>query len=330
MDNQGIPVIDVSAAVDAAAGEPALREVAEAVRRASVSVGFFYITGHGVAPSLVADVFEANRRFHALPLAEKEKLRQNRWHRGWMGFGDSKLDSSERFAAARRPNRMESFMLRHEVAPDHPDVAAGRPLQGPNQWPADPWTAAAIRSYDAAVRALALRLLPALSIAIGEAPEVLPREFAPPSTALRLIHYPPSPPDRPDDLFGSHPHTDYGFLTILAQDDVGGLQVQSLQGEWIDAPSVPGTFVCNIGDAFSRWTNDVFRSTPHRVINPSIERDRYSVAYFFDPNLDAVVSCLPQFSRDRPAQWPAVRFGDYYAGRLDANFARYDGAKRVT
>lgn len=321
--NQRIPVIDVGA-LRGTPGAGALRRIADEVRYAAGRAGFFAIVNHGVPAQAVDDVFEANRRFHALPQAEKDALRTNRWHRGYMGFGDATLKSSARFAAARRPNRMESFFVRHEVAPDHPDVLAGKPLQGPNQWPRDPWLKQAIQRYDAAIADLGLRLLPALSVAVGEAAGFLGRYFAPPSTGLRLIHYPPSPEARPEDLFGSHPHTDYGFLTILAQDDVGGLEVQGEGGAWLPVPVVPGAFVCNIGDIFARWTNDAFHSTPHRVINPSSLRDRYSVAYFFDPDLDATIACLPGYCRDTPARHAPVRFADYYTSRLDANYVRYD------
>ena len=326
--NGGIPAIDVGRLV-CGAGRRELDPVARAIGEASRTAGFFTLVNHGVPAQQIDDVFIANRRFHAWPQQRKDALRQNRWHRGYMGFGDSRLVSSAQFAPARRPNRMESLMFRHEVAPDHPDVLAGKPLQGPNQWPDDPWIATAIRRYEEAIADLAMRLLPALSVAVGESPDELTRFFAPASTALRLIHYPPSPPDRPEDLFGSHPHTDFGFLTILAQDDVGGLEIQRSDGTWFAAPCVPGDFVVNIGDAFARWTNDVFRSTPHRVINPSAQRDRYSVAYFFDPNLDVTVRCFEQFCRDRPARYDPVRFGDYYAARLDANFARYDGSATI-
>ncbi len=314
-----IPVIDLAGA-NASPGA-----LAEAIRAAVTDAGFFYVANHGVGADLVADVFEANRRFHAWPVERKSLLRQNRWHRGYMGFGDTKLSSSASFAPARRANRMESLMVRHELPPDHPDVLAGRPLQGPNQWPDDPGIVAAIQRYDAAVVDLAHRLLPALSVATGEAPGFFAASFRPASTALRLIHYPPSPADRPEDLYGSHPHTDYGFLTILAQDEVGGLEVQATDGGWIPAPPLPGTFVINIGDAFARWTNDAFRSTPHRVINRSNERDRYSVAMFFDPDLDARIECRPQHCLGRPAKYEPVRYGDYYCARLDANYARYDG-----
>lgn len=323
-----IPTVDLGALRDGC-GVADQEAVAAEVRAACESAGFFAVVNHGVPAALVEDVFEANRRFHAQPQEEKDALRQNRWHRGYMGFGDTRLQSSARFAAARRANLMESFMLRHEVDPAHPDVLAGKPLQGPNQWPQDPWVTNAIRRYDAAIVALGMRLLPALSIAVGEAPGYLSRFFAPPSTALRLIHYPPTPAGRPDDLYGSHPHTDYGFLTLLAQDDVGGLEVEGRDGGWFGVPVIPGAFVCNIGDAFARWTNDAFRSTPHRVINASAQRDRYSVACFFDPNLDATVACLPRYARAAPAKYPPVRFGDYYAARLDANYARYDGAEKV-
>ncbi|MSQ54549.1 MAG: isopenicillin N synthase family oxygenase [Betaproteobacteria bacterium] len=319
-----IPTLDIGI-LGASGPAGALELLAQGIRDASESAGFFYVVNHGVPAHVVEDAFAANRRFHAWPQERKDALRQNRWHRGYMGYGDAKLASSARFAAAQRPNRMESFILRHEVAPEHPDALAGKPLQGPNQWPDDPWIAGALRRYDAALSDLGMRLLPALSVAAGEAPGFFAPFFRPPATALRLIHYPPSPPDRPEDLYGSHPHTDYGFLTVLAQDDVGGLEVQAHDGRWIPAPSVADTFVINIGDAFGRWTNDAFRSTPHRVINPSQERDRYSVAYFFDPNLDARIECLERFRRDAPAKYAPVRFGEYFAGRLDANYARYEG-----
>ena len=318
-----LPVIDLGALPEAAGASPPVA-LASAIREAAIQAGFFYVANHGVPQALVAEVFEANRRFHAWPPERKARLRQNRWHRGYMGFGDTKLASSANFAPARRPNRMESLMVRHELPPDHPDVLAGRPLQGPNQWPDDPWIAEAIRRYDAAITGLGQRLLPLLSLAAGEAPDFFPAFFRPASTALRLIHYPPSPPDRPEDLFGSHPHTDYGFLTLLAQDEVGGLEVQGFDGQWIPAPPRDGTFVVNIGDAFARWTNDAFRSTPHRVINASAERDRYSVAMFFDPSLDAEIAPRPQHCRERPARYAPVRYGDYYTARLDANYARYD------
>src|SRR5262249_4389574 len=178
-----------------------------------------------------------------------------------------------------------------------------------------------VRSYDDAVRDVGLRLLEVFSIAVGEGRDYFTRRFSPPTTALRLIHYPPAPEQRPEDLYGIHPHTDYGFLTILAQDDTGGLQIQGRHGTWLAAAAIPGTFVVNIGDALARWTNDQFNSTPHRVINPSTTRSRYSIGYFFDPSLRTEVSCLANFIRQTmPAKYPAIRYADYFGMRLDANY----------
>ena len=144
--------------------------------------------------------------------------------------------------------------------------------------------------------------------------------MSPPATALRLIHYPPSPKTAPEDLFGIHPHTDCGFLTIPAQDDVGGLQVRTVAGDWIDVPYRPECFVLNIGDILARWTSGRFNSTPHRVINKSDQRSRYSIGMFFDPNLETVVEPLPQFAESGAAVAEPIRYGDYFAMRLDANY----------
>ena len=155
-----------------------------------------------------------------------------------------------------------------------------------------------LERYDAAVRELGHRMLRVFSVAVGETPTFFDRFFAPASTALRLIHYPPAPAVRPEDLYGIHPHTDYGFLTLLAQDDVGGLEVRRPDGTWIQARPIPGTFILNAGDILARWTSDRFNSTPHRVVNASANRDRYSIAMFFDPNIDALVEGLPRFTSE--------------------------------
>lgn len=313
-----IPTIDLGELV-ADPGPAAWERVAAQIHESCTSVGFFYAVGHGIAAQVIDDCFEANRRFHARPVEEKLALKQNQWHRGYQAMGSSTLKSQARFAAARSPNQMESFFVRHEVDPGHPDYER-RPLQGPNRWPDDPWFVATVRRYDTATRELGMKLLPAFSVAVGEAPDFFTRRFTPPSTALRLIHYPPTPVVPDEELFGIHPHTDYGFLTILAQDDVGGLQVRRVDGSWIDAPYVPASFVMNIGDGLARWTNDRFNSTPHRVINRSAGRDRYSIGMFFDPSLDTVIETLPHLAGTQPGKYPPIRYGDYFAMRLDANY----------
>ncbi len=313
-----IPIIDVSQLIQNPGPAP-YEAVAKEIYNACTTVGFFYLTGHGIAPELIADIFEANRRFHAKPLEEKLKIKQNRWHRGYQAFASSTLKSSARFEAAKHPNQLESFFMRHEVDPSDTDYER-RSLQGPNQWPDDEWFVDVVRRYNDAAQDLGFKLLPAMSVAVGEDSNYFTKLFTPATTTLRLIHYPPAPAARPEDLFGIHPHTDYGFLTILAQDSVGGLQVQRLDGSWIDAPYIENSFICNIGDVFARWTNDGFNSTPHRVINKSGNRDRYSVPMFFDPNLDTVIETLPKFAHLQHGKYEPIKFGDYFTLRLDTNY----------
>jgi isopenicillin N synthase-like dioxygenase len=140
---------------------------------------------------------------------------------------------------------------------------------------------------------------------------------ASPTTFLRLLHYPPHAVDAPEDAFGSAPHTDYGFITILVQDNQGGLEVRRKDGTWLAAPPIEGTWVVNVADMLARWTNGRWQSTPHRVKNLS-GGDRYSCPYFFDMSMDSIVEVLPTCGT---AQHPAVRYGDYLMERLDKNYA---------
>jgi isopenicillin N synthase-like dioxygenase len=320
-----LPIVDVGG-LWREASDAELSALGKQVFDACRSTGFFYIVNHGVPRDLVAQAFAANRRFHALPLEEKLGIKLNRWHRGYQALGGSTLVSSARFAPARHPNQLESFFLRHEVDPVDASFMV-RPLQGPNQWPDDAAFRDSVSRYDWTMRDTGMRLLKVFSTAIGERPDFFAERFAPPTTALRLIHYPPAPVDRPDDLYGAHPHTDYGFLTILAQDDIGGLEVRRPDGGWMPVPFMPDSFIVNIGDILARWTNDGFNSTPHRVINRSPDKGRYSIGYFFDPSLDAEISTLPRFRESAPSEkYEPVRYADYFNGRLDANYQDRVGA----
>ena len=288
--------------------------LARQLDQAFSQIGFCYFKGIGVDSALVDGVFDASRRFHAQPRAAKEAIAMNRFHRGYMAPKTSLIETSS-VARVTRPNDSESFMLMHEVGPDDP--RHGRPLDGPNLWPDLANFRAPVEAYEQAMHAFCLRLLPAMAMALG-----LPRDwFAPhfhqPTTFLRLLHYPPQAPDAPDDAFGSAPHTDYGFVTVLAQDRQGGLEVRRRDGTWLAAPPIPGTWVVNVADMLSRWTNGRWQSTPHRVKNLS-GGDRYSCPYFFDMAMDSLVEGVPTCG---PAAHPPVRYGDYLMERLDKNYA---------
>jgi isopenicillin N synthase-like dioxygenase len=306
MSGQTLPIIDFAAADD--------ETLARQLDRAFTDIGFCYFKGIGVDRAVVDGVFEASRRFHAMPRAAKDVIAMNRFHRGYMAPKTSIIQTSS-VARVTKPNDSESFMLMHEVPETDPRY--GRPLDGPNLWPDLPGFRGAVEAYEKAMHAFCLRLLPPLAVALG-----LPRDwFAPhfrqPTTFLRLLHYPPHAADAPEDAFGSAPHTDYGFITILVQDRQGGLEVRRRDGTWLAAPPIAGTWVVNVADMLSRWTNGRWQSTPHRVKNLS-GADRYSCPYFFDMSMDSIVEGLPSCGTPRH---PAVRYGDYLIERLDKNYA---------
>jgi len=304
-----LPIIDFAAASDDA--------LARQLDEAFSQIGFCYFKGIGVDPAVVDGVFDASRRFHAQPRVAKEAIAMNRFHRGYMAPRSSLIETSS-VARVTRPNDSESFMLMHEVAPDDP--RHGRPLDGPNLWPDLADFRAPVEAYERAMHGFCLRLLPALALALGLPGDWFAPHFRQPTTFLRLLHYPPQAPDAPDDAFGSAPHTDYGFITILAQDRQGGLEVRRRDGTWLAAPPIAGTWVVNVADMLSRWTNGRWQSTPHRVKNLS-GGDRYSCPYFFDMSMDSIVEVLPTcHDADAPPRFAPVRYGDYLIERLDRNY----------
>jgi isopenicillin N synthase-like dioxygenase len=315
---QTIPLIDVGALRDP--GDPAAGRAAEELCRAYETLGFAYVVGHGVPADLIARAFAASAEFHASPIERKQSIAINKFHRGYMALATSTVVTST-VAQNRKPNLSESLMVMHALAPDDPDLLDGKPLQGPNQWPEWlPGFRPVVEEYIRALESVARRLLGAFTLGLGLEPDYLTPLFAKPTTFLRLLHYPPHPPDAPDGQFGSAPHTDYGCMTILAQDGSGGLQVRSRAGAWIDAVPIEGSFVLNLGDLMPRWSNDRFVSTPHRVVNRS-GGDRYSLPYFFDPSMDAAIECLPGCSGPgNPPRYDKMRYGDYLMERLDKNY----------
>lgn len=301
-----LPILDISR-------DPA--GVARALNTACEDVGFFYITNHGVAAELLRLVFMQSARFHAQPLAQKERLAINAFHRGYIGA------SSYRLNEGLKPNLSESLVMMHELAPDDPELVAAKPLQGPNQWPDLPEFRDTMLAYAAAMEELGRRLFVLFAKALDLPDDYFARSFDKPTTFLRLLHYPPQPEASSENQFGSAPHTDYGAITMLAQDDTGGLHVRHRSGDWIAATPIPGAFVVNVGDVMARWTNDRYVSTEHRVLNTG-GGHRYSVPFFFDPNMDVTIDCLATCkSANAASKYPPVRYGDYLLSRLDAHYA---------
>jgi isopenicillin N synthase-like dioxygenase len=314
---RAIPVIDVAPALAGGAG---LERVAAQVREASERVGFFYVKGHGVPPAVVDEAFAASREFHALPLAEKLALRLDQNNIGYLPVNES-MQRASTVHRATRPNFNESFFISHDRGPAHPDVVAGTPLRGRNRWPAGhaAMRAAMVRYFEVMV-ALGERTLPILDRAL----DMPAGSFAPffageAHVTLRFLHYPPQEVDDPEQ-FGQGPHTDNSFITFLAREDTPGLAVRLPSGEWLAPPLLEGTFLVNLGNIMKRWSNDRFRSTPHGVVNDS-GRDRYSIAFFYSPNVGARIEVLPScVSADAPPRYEPAVYGDLVRAFYRANY----------
>lgn len=310
-----IPIIDVSGLDD---GSPeALARVAGDIGAAARGIGFFALTGHGLAEARLAAIFAASRALFALPLAEKEALAIERAgnNRGWVRLGGESLDPG------RPADLKEAFNIGLELPADDPEILSGRPFRGPNVWPAVPGFRETVLDYFGAVWRLGRALHQAVAVDLGLPHGFFEDKLDRPLATLRLLRYPPAPADAPAGAFGAGEHTDYGNLTLLLTDDAGGLEVRTRQGDWIAPPTVPGALIVNIGDCLMRWTNDVYVSTPHRVVHRA-PRERLSVAFFLDPNPDAVVAALPGCTGPgHPARYPPVTGADYLSQRLDATYA---------
>ena len=281
-----LPVIDV-APLRAAQPAPGLvGEVARQIEAACREHGFFYVTGHGVAPDLQDRLASACTAFFALPAQEKAEIAMARggpaW-RGWFPVG-AELTSG-------RPDLKEGLYFGTELPGDDPRVRAGLPLHGRNLFPRQvPELRAAVLGYLDALTALGQAVLRGVALSLGLDAEYFAHGYtADPTVLFRVFRYPAEPAADPG--WGVGEHTDYGLLTLLAQDDAGGLQVRTPAG-WIDAPPLAGTFVANIGDMLDRLTGGWYRSTPHRVRNAS-GRDRLSYPFFLDPGFDAEIPPLP-------------------------------------
>jgi isopenicillin N synthase-like dioxygenase len=341
VDDPALPVIDVAPLVGAVLGPPvgaaapvtaarassAALAVAEQIQAACREHGFFYVTGHGVPSALLDELTEASAEFFALPAADKMEIAMERGGRAWRGYFPvgGELTSGQ-------PDLKEGLYFGVELPDDDPRVKAGLPLHGRNLFPRQvPRLRELVLSYLDALTGVGQTVLVGVALSLGlDAGYFAGGYTADPTVLFRIFSYPPSPADSPG--WGVGEHTDYGLLTLLAQDDSGGLQVAAPQG-WIDAPPVPGTFVCNIGDMLDRLTGGWYRSTPHRVRNTS-GRTRLSFPFFLDPGFADEVPPLPgrATAADGARRWDGQdlraftgTYGDYLLGKVSKVFPQLRG-----
>ena len=314
-----LPIIDLGPYRQGEDG--ALAALAAEIEDACTRTGFFYISNHGVPDDLIADAFVQSKRFHGLPLALKQSLALDQNNIGYMAMNTS-MQSHSTVHKATTPNQNESFFVTHDRGPDHPDVIAKRPLRGHNHWPDEavlPGFRAGVMAYFGALHELGQALVPAFAQALGMPADYLDEDFADENNAtLRMLHYPPT--EQVDNNFGTAPHTDNSFMTILARKEVPGLAIRLPSGEWLPPPLVPGTFLVNIGNMIRRMSNDRFLSTPHGVIVDG-EAARYSIAYFHSPNPYATIRVLPSaVDADHPPKYEPRLYADLMREFYAANY----------
>jgi isopenicillin N synthase-like dioxygenase len=283
-----LPIIDIS---DLSSSSVSARQAVGAkLRAACLDKGFFYISGHGVPETLVDSVFHEAAAFFALPDEQKAEVdkAKSKANRGYEPLQGQTLEPGA------PPDLKEGYYVGPEHGADHPRVLAGMFNHGANQWPSQrPNFRPVMMSYLEVMLELSARMMTGIALSL-ELPEDYFADYCTDVMAtVRLLHYPPQPPSARPGQKGAGAHTDFGGLTLLRQDNVGGLQVwDQTAGSWIHADPIPGTYVVNLGDMIARWTNDRYRSTVHRVVNTS-GRERFSVPFFYTGNYAHEVECIP-------------------------------------
>jgi isopenicillin N synthase-like dioxygenase len=312
-----IPIVELTPLVEGSDPEIVADQIGQACR----NHGFFYVTAHGIDEELTRRLEQLSRQFFAQDLEAKMAIRMELGGLAWRGY----FPVGDEFTSGQ-PDQKEGLYFGAELADDHPKVKSGVPLHGCNLFPAIPDFRETVLQYMAAMTQLGHTLMQAIALSLQlEASYFAERYTRDPLILFRIFHYPAlSRQAESETEWSVGEHTDYGILTILRQDDSGGLQVKS-QSRWIDAPPVPGALVCNIGDMLDRMTGGLYRSTPHRVRNRS-DRGRLSFPFFFDPNFDAEVRPInPSMSNpsmslrdDRDQRWDQASvhelsgtYGDY-------------------
>lgn len=320
MHDERLPIINVAPLFsdDAHARGAVAREIGAACR----DIGFFYVIGHAIGGDTLSDLDAASRRFFALPEEEKLRIAMEKGGRAWRGYFPvgGELTSG-------KPDLKQGLYFGEELGDDDPRVRAGWPLHGRNLFPdATPELKPLVLRFmeEAAQSAHAIMEGVALSLSLDA--NYFRRTYtAKPTLLFRIFEYPAAPSH--DEGWGVGEHTDYGLLTLLAQDQHGGLAVRTPRG-WIDAPPIPGGLICNIGDMLDRLTGGFYKSTPHRVKNVS-GRSRLSFPFFFDPAFDAEIAPLPNVSAhdDSAERWDRASvhawtgaYGDYLIGKVSKVF----------
>ena len=324
IDAHDIPIIDIGPLRDG--GD--LAGVGAELVRAATEVGFLYVRNHGVDAGIVERARRTALEFFRLPEEAKREAGTNQFHHGYLKPGstkmydDARLDLKESFNWGIELDAESGGDSNGESGrePDA-DAAPANPLLGPNVWPAAlPELKSSVYPCFEAASACAEDLLRGFACGAGLDAEHFVRFRDRPVSRGSLQYYPPQPEGAEEDQFGVAPHTDFGVLTVLCQDEIGGLEIQRRNGEWAAMPPIPGTLVVNIGDLLERWSNRRYHSTVHRVINSS-GRERLSLVLAYDPNFETLVDPRAFCTEGEAPRDEPITCGDYLLWRFRKAFS---------
>jgi len=304
-----IPVVDITALRDGS--DP--MAVAKALHAANTGLGFIYIKGHGISEDLIDAVRAKAFEFFRSDDAAKEDVRIDASHRGWLPQGGAKMQDDA------KADLKESFVWGYQNdAGTLPDDHA---LRGHNQWPtAMPELQDLCMQYFTAAHGVAEHLMQGFAMGLNLDKDFFLQTNDAPLSRNSFVYYPVQEESAGKDQFGVGPHTDFGVLTVLCQDSVGGLQVENIDGEWIQAPPIPGTLIVNVADLLNRWTDGAYKSTPHRVVNSS-GKERLSLVLAYDPNPETKIDAKDVFGADYTPKEAPITCGEYLNWRFAKAFS---------
>lgn len=326
-----IPIIDLGG--DDAGIEKVRGTAAQEIHRACRENGFFYVTNHGVPKDLVDKQFAFAKLFFDLPIEDKMplSLRLNPASVGYEPIGGQKLDSQDTTKASAPPDLKESFNWGTDVAPDHPYALAGYRGYGANRVPPISGFKEQMDAYAAAMRSLGDVILELVARSLDMPDGWFKPFFQSKGGKLRMIKYPPQPGEAHLNQLGAGAHTDWGAITILAQDDIGGLEVRNVAGDWIQARPVPDAFVINIGDLMARWSNGIYNSNFHRVKNNNSTRDRYSIPFFYDTDPPSIIEAIPTcVTPEHPALYPTCTANEHVVDMFERSYGYRPGQTKAS
>ena len=313
-DAEIIPVIDIAPLRDGSNPQ----RVAAQLHQASQGLGFIYVKGHGIPGAVIDAARSAAFEFFRAPAERKMEVGVSAKHRGWLGRGGAKMRDDA------RADLKESFIwgFEDETGSTPEDHA----LRGPNQWPGfQPKLQNLAMNYFHHAHNVAHHLMRGFALGLGLDERFFLQTSSKPLSRASFVYYPPQPEEMGKEQFGVGPHTDFGVLTVLCQDAVGGLQVEDVSGEWIEAPPIEGTLIVNVADLLARWTDGAYKSTPHRVVNSS-GRERLSLVLAFDPDPETVIDAREVFGPGYDAGQPPITCGDYLTWRFEKAFSYRKGS----